>query len=216
MDRPESFKQVDAVIAADDIVRLSCADVLGRREKPVALFTPALLIAHGGFDRDPVIEFDARFPAESKDERPFYVDLQRDNEFFFRGLGATALAGRAIPVAWDKRLYCIAESRAAECFEFLGGIAFSDPRTGMFASVFSYDMRIPDPTSHRQQTLDVKVFGVAANFFMSFFEERFNKAPIARKVPMTSAQHTVNFLRAHNIASQFDGQDPLNMRDDHG
>jgi hypothetical protein len=213
MDRPNSFRQVDAVVAADDIARLSCADALSRREKPVALFTPALLVAHGGFDRDPVIEFDARFPAASKDMRPFYVDLQRDDEFFFRGLGVTPLAGRATPVAWDKRLYCIAEERAEECFEFIGGIAFSDPRTGMFANVFSYDITTLDPTSRRGQMLTVKVFGVASNLFMSFLEERPNKPPRAKKIPMTSAQQTADFLRAHKIVSQFDGSDPLKMRD---
>lgn len=213
MDRPDTFKQVDPVLSADAIVRQSCADVLGQRDKPVELFTPALLVAHGGFDRDPVIEFDARFPAEQADQRPFFIELQRDHEFFFKGMGATAAANRPRLINWDKRLYCVAKERAEECFAFIGGIAFSDPKKGFFASVFSYKITIPDPTSFRNQYLDVTVFGVIANSFVSLIESRLNKTPLAKKIPMASAFAATQFLRNANIATLFDGTDPLQMRE---
>ena len=155
MDRPKVFTQVEEVTHADSISRLSLSDVLNNRDRPLTLFTPALLITHGGFDRDPVVEFDARFPADNKDFRPFFTEV-RDPQTFFSGLGFAALPGRK-PVAWDKRLYCIAKERADECFSFIGGIAFSNPKTGFFANVFSYDATIPDPTSDRGQYLDIKV-----------------------------------------------------------
>lgn len=213
MDRPSSFRQIDAVSSAEDIVRLSCADVLNNRERPVALFTPALLITHGGFDRDPVIEFDALFPAANRDEKPFYTELKKDNEFFFSGLGLKAFPNRSRPVNWDKRLYCIDQSRAEECFGFISGIAFSDPKTGFFASVFSYPIRIPDPTSSRNQFLDVTVFGVLSNTFVAALEARTNKPAIARKIKMATPNAGIEFLAARKIVTSFDGTDPLKMRE---
>jgi hypothetical protein len=213
MDRPSSFRQIDAVTAADDITRLSCADVLNQREQPVALFTPALLVTHGGFDRDPVIEFDALFPADAKEDRPFYTELQRDHEFFFAGLGSKPFIAGRRPINWDKRLYCISKSRAEECFGFIAGIAFSDPKKGFFASVFSYDIRIPDPTSFRNQFLEVTVFGVLANTFVATLEPQLNKPAIARKIHMATPNAGIEFLAAKKIVTVFDGTDPLNMRE---
>ncbi|NDC55228.1 MAG: hypothetical protein EBZ69_00070 [Alphaproteobacteria bacterium] len=213
MNRPDSFKQIDDIRDAEPILRRSLSDVLNAREKPLALFTPALLITHGGFDRDPAFEFNARFPAESPDLKPFYTELQREEEFFFRGLGRVALPGFAKPVAWDKRLYCIDASRAEECFSFIGGIAFSNPKTGMFASVFSYDTSIPDPTSFSRQWLQVKIFGVVSNSFVVFLEERGMKPPQARRIDMSSASASVSFLRQKGLLSSFTEDDPLKMRD---
>lgn len=213
MARPASFQQVDNVTAADDIARLSCADVLSQRANPLTLFTPALLVTHGGFDRDPVIEFDARFPADHADLRPFFIQLQRGDEAFFSGLGQAPVSGGRM-INWDRRLYCIDASRAEDCFAFIGGIAFSNPKTGFFASVFSYDLAIPDPTSRRNQFLPVKIFGVAANSFVSLIEHRIGNRPRARQIKMTSADATMTFLRDRSLITNFDGTDPLNIRDE--
>lgn len=213
MQRPDSFKQADNIRDAEPILRRSLSDVISARKKPLALFTPALLITHGGFDRDPALEFNARFPAESPELKPFYTELQRDDEFFFHGLGGVALPGYAKPVFWDKRLYCIDASRAEECFAFIGGIAFSNPKTGLFASVFSYDTSIPDPTSRAQQWLQVKIFGVVSNSFVVFLEERGTKPPRARRIDMASASASVGFLRQKGLLSSFTEDDPLKMRD---
>ena len=213
MDRPNSFRQVEEVKDADAIARRSLSDVLNSRERPVSLFTPALLVTHGGFDRDPVIEFDARVPAPERDLRPFFTELQHERENFFSGLGFVPIPGKTQPVHWDKRLYCIDQSRAEECYAFIGGIAFSDPRIGFFANVFSYDLSIPDPTSGRNQFLTVKVFGVIANTFVAMLEGRLNKPPKARRVAMPSPEAAAKFVNSYGIGTMFTNEDPLQIRD---
>lgn len=209
---PKIFQPVDDVKDADEIGRLSCADVLRNRGRPVALFTPALLITHGGFDRDPVVEFNARFPAE-KDMRPFCVDLTREHEFFFSGLGAGKLPRSPREVNWDKRLYAIDADRKTDCFEFIGGIAFSDPKRGFFASTFSYEIYVPDPTAKRLDFLSVTVFGVLANTFVAMLQPNVDKPPTARKIPAASQSAAAQFLYGCGIIAPSCSDDPLNQRD---
>jgi hypothetical protein len=210
---PKIFEAVDSVAGADDIAPLSCADALQSRHRKVALFTPALLITHGGFDRDPVIEFDARFPAE-RDLRPFCVDLRREHEFFFAGLGAVQLPNRSRLVNWDKRLYAIDAERKDECFEFIGGIAFSDPRRGFFAHTFAYDIQIPDPTSKKYDILTVTIFGVLANTFIALLRARLNKPAVAVKIPVSSQVAAAQFLgQQYGIVTPGHLDDPLTQRD---
>jgi hypothetical protein len=214
MSTPGSFRELAAITNADKIVTRSCTDVLRSFDKKISLFTPALLLTHGGFDRDPVTEFDARFPAESEDSRPFCVDLKLDtNEFFFAGLGIHTLPGYPIPVNWDKRLYGIDKAREEECFAFLSGIAFSDPKTGFFASVFSYDMAIPDPTSWFNEALSVKIFGVISNKFITMLEARLKGPAGVRQIPVPSAGAALGFLQQNGILSPFTENDPLDLRD---
>lgn len=214
MITPGSFRELDAVTNADKIATRSCADILRSFEKKIALFTPALLLTHGGFDRDPVTEFDARFPAESADSRPFCIDLKQDtNEFFFSGLGVHALPGYPLPVNWDKRIYGIDKAREEECFAFLSGIAFSEPKTGFFASVFAYDLTIPDPTSWFNEMLAVKVFGVISNKFITMLEQRIKGPAGVRQIPVPSATAALGFLQQNGILSPFTENDPLDMRD---
>jgi len=183
--RPETFREMLAITGADDIPRLSCSEALRGSGRKLKLFTPALLITHGGFDRDPVIEFDVRVPNDDKEQRPFAVDLTRGDEKFFFGLGVTTLPGSRQPINWDKRIYAIDERRAEICFAFIGGIAFSDPKTGLFANVMSYDINIEDPTSKTGERLDVKIFGIMANKFTAFLQENPFGAPIARSIGVT-------------------------------
>lgn len=205
--------EVDSVKDAEDISAASCADILGQRENPVALFTPALLITHGGLDRDPVIEFNAFFPAASSDLKPFVVDLKKDHERFFEGLGSALLPGRKTPTNFDQRLYAIDARRSAECFEFLGGIAFSNPKTNFFAQTCAHNIKVPDPTSKRHQLLSVTVFGVVANTFVALLQERFMQPAIALKVDMISGPAKSAFLRQCGIVGIFDGVDPLQNRE---
>jgi len=214
MYRPESFREVDAITNADSIVTRSCADVLRGFDKKISLFTPAILVTHGGFDRDPVTEFDARFSTESYDSRPFCIDLKSDtNEFFFRGLGICPPPGYTVPVNWDKRIYGIEKDREEECFAFLSGIAFSDPKNGFFASVFAYDIAIPDPTSWFQETLSVRVFGVISNKFITMLDARINGPAVLRQIPVPSATAAMGFLQKNGILSTFTEIDPLDMRE---
>lgn len=213
MKRPDTFIEVPEITGADAIPVLSCADVLQRREHPVVLFTPAILFTHGGFDRDPVMEFDARFPAESSDLRPFCIDLKKDNEFFFEGLGVMPPPGLNKPVNWDKRLYAIDKRRAADCLGFLSGITYSNQKTGLFASGFFYGLDIADPTSSKNDRLFVAVIGVISNSWVLFLAPRPTSMPVLRRCKSENGQ-LPPILRAQNICNSFDGTDPLTMRDE--
>lgn len=212
MKRPDTFEELIPITGADEIPRLSCSEALRNSGRKLKLFTPALLITHGGFDRDPVIEFDVRLPDEDKDQRPFAVDLTRGDEKFFSGLGITQLPGSRQSVNWDKRLYAIDERRAEICFAFIGGIAFSNPKIGLFANVMSYDLNIEDPTSRTGERLDVKIFGVMANKFTAFLQDNPFGAPIARSIGVTGTALPINLPRT-NLFGHRPGEDPLSMRD---
>jgi hypothetical protein len=214
MKRPDSFTDAVPIIGADAIQSMSCADALRRRENPVVLFTPALLFTHASFDRDPVVEFDARFPAESRDLRPFCIDL-KSADSFFSGLGVMPPPGRVTPVNWDKRLYCIDARRKDECFAFLGGIAFSCPKTQFYASTFYYDLPVPDPTAKLLEFLNVTVFGVLTTKGAVFLSGDYNKPPFVRALDLNAARiHIPGAVRSAEILSGFTGEDPLNMRDE--
>jgi hypothetical protein len=187
--------------------------VLRNRERPVSLFTAALLFTHGRFDRDPVIEFDARYPAPSADLRPFCIDLRREHEFFFSGLGIQPPPGRPTPVNWDKSLNAIDQTREEECFGFLGGISFADPRVGFFGNSFSYQIEVPDPTSKTGATLPVTVFGVYSNSFIVMLAQRFNAPAILRKIRTPADGSLPTALRGTGIITGYTGEDPLSMRD---
>ena len=204
--------ELSPVTGADDIAALSCADILNKREQPVVLFTPALLVTHGNLDRDPVMEFNALHPAESADLKPFAVDLRKDREQFFEGLGVAIIPGKPRPINFDKRLYAIDKSRAEECFEFFSSISFSDPRTGFFAQTSSYEIVIPDPTSKLQQTLNVQVFGVVANDFVALLQARPFLPAKAMKLHITPENKSL-FLQSRGIVGVFDGIDPLKNRE---
>ena len=212
MRRPSSFTDIESVTNADEIKQFSCAEALRNTGRDLVLFTPALLLTHGGFDRDPVMEFDARYELPGSDYRPFVVDLKRDHERFFDGLGLKALPGRTKPVNWDQRLYAIDAEYSGDCFEFIGGICWSDPKINYFAEVMSYDMVIPDPTSKLGETLTVKVFGVLANRLIAYLEDRLGQRPLARCIQNVGGQLPKNLPRTNflGVVPKFD---PLQMRD---
>lgn len=204
------FEKVDAVTNADNVCQRSVADVLSGFDGSVSLFTPALLMTHGGFDRDPVLEFASRFPADMADAVPFSIDLRADtDEFFFKKLGRLALPETKQIVNWDKRLYGIVASRAEDCFSFLNGIAFSDLSRGFFASSFSYDISIADPTSATGTgRLDVKIFAVVSNMFVSILDNTAGDPPVARTVPLDSSDSALKLMQRRNILTNFTGFNP--------
>jgi hypothetical protein len=212
MSRPDSFREIESVTNADAIRQLSCSEALRNTGRKLRLFTPALLVTHGGFDRDPVQEFDARYGLPEK-YRPVCIQLKQDNERFFEGLGVHALPGRA-PVNWDQRLYAIDEQHHADCFDFIGGISFSDPRRNFFASVLSYDLLIPDPTSRRMEFLQVRVFGVLANTFAAYLQNRAPWCPAACKMPFQNGAMPPELLKHENmLIGGTPKADPLQMRE---
>ena len=210
--RPDSFTEVAAVTNADSIAALSCADVLRQRKNQVVLFTAAPLFTHGGFDRDPVVEFDARFPATSKELRPFCVDL-RENRRFFEGLGVVPAPGTTRPVNWDQRLYAIDETRAEECFSFLNGISYSDPKRELFGSAIMHTIDIADPTSLKNDRLLVTVFSAVTNKFVAYLKPRPTACPVLRVRAQRPGLLTTLFTGQTPI-SGFDGNDGLLMRDE--
>lgn len=212
MKRPDTFQEVDVITSADEIRQLSCSEALRNTGRKLRLFTPALLVTHGGFDRDPVQEFDARYGLNDQ-HRPFFIQLKNDRERFFDGLGSVALPGRPA-VNWDQRLYAVDEEHHADCFDFIGGIAFSDPRRGFFASVMSYDLLIPDPTSRQQEFLSVRVFGVLANTFVAYLQDSAPWRPLARNVGLVGGALPSDVkLLSNMLIGGTPKEDPLKMRE---
>ena len=162
MRRTSEFREVENVTDAYSAPTIALSDVLRQQTADFFLFTPALLLTHSEFDRDPVVEFAARLPAE-KDLMPFCVDLQRDKEFFFSGLGEKPIPGRQKVVNWDRRLYCVDASRKDDCVSFIGGIIFSNPKSGTFGNAFYYEIPILDPTARGYAEITIGVFGVRTN-----------------------------------------------------
>jgi hypothetical protein len=213
MDRPDTFVKVDSITGADALAHLSCADAFNQRDNPLVLFTPALLFTRGGFDRDPVIEFDARFPAASSDMRPFAVDLARDHERFFSGFGIMPAPGRQRVVNWDKRIYAIDYRRQEECFEFLGGIAYSNPKAQWFANSFLHAVTIPDPTSKTGQVLEIHVVGIMSNKFVVYVDEQPNAPAVVRQLSTNKLHMLPRAVYRAGAMSGFNGVDPLDTKD---
>lgn len=157
-DRPF---QVTDTRDADSLHVLSCSSALRNFEFDVELFTPALFLVFGRFDRDPAKEYNALIPPDRpKSARPFCLDMVKDKKFF-DGLGASDKTIYTPAIDWDRRLYCINKEFANECFGFLSGIAISQPSTAYFAQPFSYRISAPDPVS-KLERLSVTVFGILA------------------------------------------------------
>jgi hypothetical protein len=104
-------------------------------------FTPALLLTHGLFDRDPIVEFNRTHETEDEAERPFFVDCQFP---FFQNLGFGMVGGQL--VNWDHRLYGICGRNWEELRSFLGALAWYDPHRYNYARVGSHALQIIDPT----------------------------------------------------------------------
>lgn len=104
-------------------------------------FTPALLVTHGLFDRDPVVEFNRTMDTTDDSERPFAVDCEHP---FFSGLGKGLLNGQFVD--WDHRLYGIVGEHWEQLLGFLNSLAWHDPKRYNYAKVGSHDLTIVDPT----------------------------------------------------------------------
>jgi len=111
-------------------------------EDGVVLFTPALVTTHGGFDRDPVVEFARTVSTTDPDILPFVID----SEFqFFEGLGLGLLPGSPLPVNWNNRLYGVNEETWPELKNMMENIAWYDPKRYNFGQVGSHELTIVDP-----------------------------------------------------------------------
>jgi hypothetical protein len=208
MRRSAEFRKVENVTDVYSAPSIALSDVLRQRGQAFFLFTPAFLLTHSEFDRDPVVE---------KDKMPFCVDLQRGDERFFSGLGATQLPGKKKAVNWDRRLYCIDASRKDDCVSFISGIIFSNPKSGAFGSAFYYDMTINDPTARVHSELQIGVFGVRTNKNVAFLMPRMCAPAVVNVVPIAKLfLCPPAVIEACALSSQL-STNPLNMREDkHG
>ncbi len=128
-------------------------------------FTPALLVTHGGFDRDPVGEYIAH-RGNDPAGGPFCVDVDLP---FFSGL-PPCLLGRppyAEMVDWNCRMYAVHNSRFEDLRDFIAGITVSDPQRTKVTLVGYYNITVVDTThtgaggfTTSFNALDVTVFGV--------------------------------------------------------
>lgn len=151
--------QFSDTLHAGGVKNLEFADALSGRQS-VSLFSPAILITHGGFDRDPVKEYNAFAPADSIDQEPFCIDLRFRDHVFFAGLGRSRATPHMPAINWDQRLYGIDKTRSEECFAFIRGIAFKQQNGRLFQS-FSHELVLRDPTSGEENRwFAVTVFGV--------------------------------------------------------
>lgn len=175
---------------ADSVKNLEFADVISGR-KAIALFSPALLVTYGGFDRDPVKEYNAFAPAATIDEEPFCIDLRFRDHVFFSGLGQSAATLHMPAINWDRRLYGIDKIRSEECFAFIRGIAFKQQNGRMFQS-FSHELVLRDPTSAADNRwFAVTVFGV---FTFCYHADTDKRAKViymenAQGIPVPKVKH---------------------------
>ena len=126
------------------------------------LFTPALLVTHGYFDRDPVIEF---LRMHKPTHHPFKMHF---DQAFFSGLGKTQLLGDVVD--WDYRLYGIAKEGWEICRDFIGSIALYDPHRYHFARLLYHELEVVDPIAMRARgalaelpTVTIHSFAVSSN-----------------------------------------------------
>lgn len=108
--------------------------------KDYEFFTSALLTSHGGFDRDPVVEFGQHNPACGADGFPQAIDVIDDK--FFQGIGCHSLLGE--PVDWDRRIYAIIRERWNLCRDFISGISWCDQSRKFYGRVNFYEIQLLD------------------------------------------------------------------------
>ena len=196
----DSF-QVDDTKEANPLTSLSCSRALRELDYEIELFTPALFMVAGHFDRDPAKEYNALIPEERpKSARPFCLDLQQKHSFF-KGLGKTDSTRYLRETDWDRRLYCINKDYASECLSFIRNIAIVDPRTGYSAGAFSYRMPIVDPTDI-QQFIFITTFGIVSDSFIAYIDTNAKHA-FYRHLKINCKEDASNFFLA--LSQRFSG-----------
>jgi hypothetical protein len=125
---------------------------LGALSRELRFFTPALIMTHGFFDRDPLYEFNSRHYNPDPDMRPFAADLDLP---MFQGLPVTSLWQPApalpAPVDWNRRIYGIHASRFEELDTFLCGLFIINRGRSEVVAVRSHVLQVVDVTALSQQ-----------------------------------------------------------------
>jgi hypothetical protein len=149
--------------AGDQPVREEDLSTLGDLQRDgFVLFTPALIVTHGLFDRDPIIEFNRTHETTAASERPFQVDCDHP---LFQHLGKSLVQGALID--WDRRIYGVHESIWEQLRDFVGAIALFDSKRYHYAKVGYHQLKIVDVTAlhggviQELPTVDIWVFFVS-------------------------------------------------------
>lgn len=172
-------------------------------------FTPALLITHGSFDRDPVGEY-IQHHGNDAAGGPFCVDADMP---FFAGLPA-AMLGRppfAELVDWNCRMYAVHKDRWEDLRDFIAGITISDRNRSFVARIGYYSMSVVDVTSCGTggfttdfKTIDITVFGLDSSEMRVYINPH-NPTPdglprICFEPPSPEAKALLARMRAHDYS----------------
>jgi hypothetical protein len=104
-------------------------------------FSPALMMQHGHFDRDPVADF-----ITTREVPPEEGVIAVDHETpFFYGLGRGLCAGQLID--WDHRIYMIPKHRWEECQAYISSIIIKDNARRQYTVFGWYELPVVDPTT---------------------------------------------------------------------
>ena len=212
--KPIDCLSVEAPAQYDDpLIRAAKPTTLADLQtEGVALFTPALIVKFGLFDRDPVVEFCRTHQTNAADERIFSVDSVKP---FFQDIGTSELNGKTID--WDRRLYGVLGDYWNEVRDFMCALAIMDTRTGHYARVGYHVLTIVDPTAlgttratHSLPMLNIYVFCVASN-------SQFVWLSPAKDPPRTQAYPRIDPPRLELISKSLDAvnrslcvQNPIN------
>lgn len=144
------------------------------------LFTPALIVTHARFDRDPVAVFSQQ---RSPEESPSAINSQRP---FFQDLPST-------PIKWNNRLYMIRKDLWEECRDFIARMVISDPKTQLYSEIGFGDLIIVDPlalalrpAADELPTVSISTFCVTTNKFFAGLSPAIDP-PRTRAFPLLQA-----------------------------
>lgn len=128
-------------------------------------FTTALLVTHGGFDRDVLFTYNALKPHADPDMRPIAADLEQP---IFQNLGLARL-GNGPVVNWDHRLYMLHQSRFEELSRFLCAITIKHTARQELLRITAHVLMVVDVTklsgivTGELPMIPVTVFGLSTN-----------------------------------------------------
>ncbi len=172
LEKPIKEIESSAVKGGEPVAAEEPEHTLKEMSAELRYFTPALIITHGRFDRDPLYEFNNRHWNPDPNLRPFAIDLPRP---VFQHLGITLLGrfetGCQERVNWNHRLYAIHHSRFEELQKFVCSISFTDPFSKRFVTTGAHVLEIVDVTSlgvmaaaDELPTIHVTVFCISTNY----------------------------------------------------
>lgn len=126
-------------------------------------FSYALILTHGHFNRDPLVEWLSNRPGLDKDLHPHTIICKRP---VFQGLPSTRINGQLRH--WNHEISCIRKESWEDCRDFIGSIAILDREKKFYARLLMHELKIVDPVAMASKilteipTLDIFVFCVSS------------------------------------------------------